>query len=128
MIDSMQITILRGVTTLLIAVSLLAGTGCVYRMPIQQGNHLDATSIAEVKPGMTRAQVRYLLGTPMVPGGFQNDRWDYDYYLKLRRLQSPYRSHVTVYFRSDLVDHVDTDVKGNPSEHVSSKPVNAPGA
>ena len=128
MIESMQITILRGGAALLIAVGLLAGTGCVYRMPIQQGNHLDATSIAEVKPGMTRAQVRYLLGTPMVPGGFQNDRWDYDYYLKLRRLQSPYRSHVTVYFRSDLVDHVDTDVKGNPAEHVISKPVNAPGA
>ena len=124
----MQITILRGVTTAVIAVGLLAGTGCVYRMPIQQGNHLDATSVAEVKLGMTRAQVRYLLGTPMVPGGFQNDRWDYDYYLKLRRLQSPYRSHVTVYFRSDLVDHVDNDVKGNPAEHVISKPVNAPGA
>ena len=124
----MQITILRGVTTVVIAVGLLAGTGCVYRMAIQQGNHLDATSVAEVKPGMTRAQVRYLLGTPMVPGGFQNDRWDYDYYLKLRRLQSPYRSHVTVYFRSDLVDHVDNDVKGNPAEHVISKPVNAPGA
>ncbi len=124
----MQITILRGVATLVIAVALLAGTGCVYRMPIQQGNHLDFTSVAEVKPGMTRAQVRYLLGTPMVPGGFQNDRWDYDYYLKLRRLQSPHRSHVTVYFHSDLVDHVDTDVKGNPAEHVSSKPVNAPGA
>ena len=128
MIESMQITILRGGAALLIAVGLLAGTGCVYRMPIQQGNHLDATSIAEVKPGMTRAQVRYLLGTPMVPGGFQNDRWDYDYYLKLRRLQSPHRSHVTVYFRGDLVDHVDTDVKGNPAEHVISKPVNAPGA
>ncbi len=38
---------------------------------------------------MTRAQVRYLLGTPMVPGGFDNDRWDYDYYLKLRQLHAP---------------------------------------
>ena len=46
--------------------SLLAG--CVYRMPIQQGNHLDEATVAQVVPGMTRVQVRYLLGTPMVPG------------------------------------------------------------
>ena len=127
MIVSMQITISRALATLLIAVGLCAGTGCVYHMPILQGNHLDATTIAQVKPGMTRAQVRYLLGTPMMPGGFQNDRWDYDYYLKLRRLQTPRRSHVTVYFHGDVVDHVDSDVKGNPAEHVSSKPINAPG-
>jgi outer membrane protein assembly factor BamE (lipoprotein component of BamABCDE complex) len=124
----MQITILRTAAGLLIAAGFLGAVGCVYHMPIQQGNHLDATVIAQVKPGMTRAQVRYLLGTPMVPGGFQNDRWDYDYYLKLRRLQHPYRSHVVVHFRNDLVDHVDSDVKGNPAEHIITKPVNAPGA
>ena len=127
MIGRMQITISRAAATLLIAAGLLAGAGCVYRMPIQQGNHLDATTVAQVKPGMTRAQVRYLLGTPMMPGGFQNERWDYDYYLKLRRLQSPYRSHVTVYFTNDLVDHVVSDAKGSPAEPVSSKPVSAPG-
>lgn len=124
----MQITISRTAAGLLIAAGFLGAVGCVYHMPIQQGNHLDATAIAQVKPGMTRAQVRYLLGTPMVPGGFQNDRWDYDYYLKLRRLQHPYRSHVVVYFRNDLVDRIDSDVKGNPAEHIITKPVNAPGA
>lgn len=127
MIVGMQITISRPLATLLIAAGLYGGTGCVYHMPILQGNHLDATAVAQVKPGMTHAQVRYLLGTPMMPGGFQNDRWDYDYYLKLRRLQTPYRSHVTVYFHNEVVDHVDSDVKGNPAEHVSSKPINAPG-
>ncbi len=105
---------------------LLGAQGCMYHLPIQQGNHLDATTISQVKAGMTRAQVRYLLGTPMVPGGFSNDRWDYDYYLKLRRMQTPYRSHATVYFRNELVDHVTTDVKGNPAEPVSNRPVTAP--
>ena len=61
------------------AAALLAA--CVYRMPIRQGNYLDPTAVAQVKPGMTHSQVRYLLGTPMVPGGFDNARWDYDYYL-----------------------------------------------
>lgn len=127
MIVSMQITISRRLAALLLAAGTLAATGCVYHMPIQQGNHLDATTVAQVKAGMTRAQVRYLLGTPMVPGGFENDRWDYDYYLKLRHLQHPRRNHVVVYFHNDVVDHVDSDVKGNPAEHVSTKPINAPG-
>jgi outer membrane protein assembly factor BamE len=105
---------------------LLAMQGCVYRMPIQQGNHLDASTVDQVKPGMTRAQVRYLLGTPMVPGGFSNDRWDYDYYLKLRRLQTPHRAHATVYFKDDLVDHLSSDIQGNRAEQVSSRPVTAP--
>ena len=105
---------------------LLALQGCVYRMPIQQGNHLDAATVDQVKPGMTRAQVRYLLGTPMVPGGFSNDRWDYDYYLRMRRLQNPYRAHATVYFKDDLVDHVASDVRGSFAEKVSKRPVTAP--
>ena len=127
MIGTMQITISRAIGTLLLSIGLLSATACVYRLPIQQGNHLDAATVAQVKAGMTRAQVRYLLGTPMVPGGFVNDRWDYDYYLKMRGLRHPRRSHATVYFQKDLVEHVDSDVKGNSSEPVSKKPVTAPG-
>lgn len=122
----MQITILRALGTLLLAAGLLGATACVYRLPIQQGNHLDAATVAQVKAGMTRAQVRYLLGTPMVPGGFANDRWDYDYYLKMRQLQRPRRAHATVYFRNDLVERVESDVTGNSSEPVSKRPVSAP--
>ena len=102
--------------------------GCVYRLPIQQGNHLDSEAIGQVKPGMTRTQVRYLLGTPMVPGAFDNDRWDYAYYLKVRRLQKPQQLHATVYFRDEVVDHVVSDVKEDVVEPVNRRPVNAPGA
>jgi outer membrane protein assembly factor BamE len=138
MIETMQLIIpgprpplggaLRTLGALFVLSGLLGGAGCVYRMPVQQGNHLDATTIAQVKAGMTRGQVRYLLGTPMVPGGFLNDRWDYEYYLKMRRLQTPRRAHATVYFRNELVDHVVSDVAGDVSEPVSKRPVTAPGA
>jgi outer membrane protein assembly factor BamE (lipoprotein component of BamABCDE complex) len=78
---------------------------------------------------MTRVQVRYLLGTPMVPGGFVNERWDYDYYLKTRRLTEPLTAHATVYFnKSNLVDHVVSDVSGNTLVPLSKRNVNAPGA
>jgi outer membrane protein assembly factor BamE len=108
---------------------LLVATGCVYRLPIQQGNHLDAEKIGLIKAGMTRTQVRYLLGTPIVPGAFDNDRWDYTYYLKLRRLQTPLESQATVYFKNDVVDHVVSNVKGPEFvEPISKRPVSAPGA
>jgi outer membrane protein assembly factor BamE len=110
MIVTMQITTTGVRSTLLLAICLVVATGCVYQMPIQQGNFIDATSLVQVKKGMTRAQVRYLLGTPMVPGGFDNDRWDYDYYLKLQHLDAPRRARAAVYFHSDVVDHVDSDV------------------
>ena len=110
MIGTMQSTTSAVRATLLVALSLVTVSACVYEMPIQQGNFLDATTLVQVKKGMTRAQVRYLMGTPMVPGGFDNDRWDYQYYLKIRQLDHPRRARATVYFKDDLVDHVDSDV------------------
>src|SRR5882762_10416919 len=123
MIGTMQVTTpgrwpplrrtLRPLAVLLCLAALLGASACIYHMPVQQGNHLDQTIVAQVKPGMTRAQVRYLFGTPMVPGGFENDRWDYEYYLKMKRLQTPRRGHVIVHFTKDLVDNVHTDVQGD---------------
>ena len=49
---------------LVLAAALLA-SGCVYRINIQQGNYLDQAAVNQVKEGMTRSQVRYLLGTPL---------------------------------------------------------------
>jgi outer membrane protein assembly factor BamE len=100
--------------------------GCVYRMPIQQGNYLDPVVIAQIKPGMTHSQVRYLLGTPMVPGAFDNARWDYDYYLKTQRLHNPGRGHVAVFFTNDLVSRVDSDVTKAPLAPISVRGATAP--
>ena len=84
------------------ALSMLLA-GCVYRMDIQQGNYLDGHDVAKLKTGMTRAQVRYLLGTPMVKDIFNHDRWDYVYYFKRGYVQRPIESRVTVYFQGDKV-------------------------
>lgn len=112
----------------LAALFALAAAGCVYEMPIQQGNHLDADTLAQVHKGMTRSQVRYLLGTPMVPDAFDQDRWEYGYLLKVRQLKVQQRHHATVYFKDDLVDRVESDVQGNHAEPVSDKPVTSPEA
>ena len=87
---------------------LLIGTaGCVYRIDIQQGNFLEDKDIERVSVGMTRVQVRSLLGTPMVADPFKSSRWDYVYYLKRGRLQEPLKRHFIVFFEDDKVTRVD---------------------
>jgi outer membrane protein assembly factor BamE len=82
-------------------------SGCVYRINIQQGNFLDQGAVEQVKAGMTRSQVRYLLGTPMVADSFDKERWDYIYYLKKGRSRHVDSRRVTVYFDGDKVARLD---------------------
>lgn len=68
---------------LLLAALLVATAGCaVYRAEVRQGNFIDAAKLEMVKPGMSREQVEFLLGPPMVVDGFQRDRWDYVFMLE----------------------------------------------
>ena len=75
------------VRALLLVILLLLGGCGVPRVPgitpykpeIQQGNYLSQEQLAQVKPGMTREQVRFVLGTPLLIDIFHADRWDYVY-------------------------------------------------
>ena len=91
---------------LALAVLACAASGCVYRVTVQQGNYLDKRNTDQLATGMTKVQVRYLLGTPMVPSIFDNDRWDYLYYLKIGR-NAPLQRQLTVYFKDDKVEKID---------------------
>ncbi|MBL8270631.1 outer membrane protein assembly factor BamE [Steroidobacter sp.] len=97
----------------LFAVLLTAGalSGCVHRIDIQQGNFLDTEDIDRVTVGMTRVQVRSLLGTPMVADPFISTRWDYMYYLKRGRWADAQRRHFIVYFdATDKVERIERPV------------------
>lgn len=99
-------------STALTAVLLLATLplgGCIYRMNIQQGNYLEGKTVSQLQVGMTRTQVRYLLGTPMVPDIFDRDRWDYLYYFKSGHLQRPEQRHLVVLFKEDKVESFKRD-------------------
>lgn len=95
---------------------ILASSACVYRINIQQGNFLDQSAVDTVKPGMTRSQVRYLLGTPMVADSFNKERWDYIYYLKKGRTRHVDSRRVTVYFDGDKVARLD-----KPSDELAAQ-------
>jgi outer membrane protein assembly factor BamE len=90
-----------------VIVAALMSSGCVYRINIQQGNYLDQVAVNQVKEGMTRSQVRYLLGTPMVADSFNKERWDYIYYLKKGRTRHVDSRRVTVYFDGEKVAKLD---------------------
>jgi len=97
----------RVLPKLALAGLLCLAAGCLYRMPIQQGNFLDPNQVAQLETGMTRSQVMFLLGTPMVPNGFNTDRWDYYYYIKAgNRGEVTFAKRLTVYFKDDKVERV----------------------
>ncbi|HXC11038.1 MAG TPA: outer membrane protein assembly factor BamE [Steroidobacteraceae bacterium] len=99
---------LKKIHCLIVGLGLgVLASGCVYRINIQQGNFLDQAAVEQVKAGMTRSQVRYLLGTPMVADSFNKERWDYIYYLKKGRSSHVDSRRVTVYFDGDKVAKLD---------------------
>jgi outer membrane protein assembly factor BamE len=99
----------------LIAVAALALAACVYRIDIQQGNLLDEEDINQVDLGMTRSQVQFLLGTPMVSDSFHRDRWDYAYYYRRGRSPDADRRWVVVYFDNDRVQRIERDLELQPA-------------
>jgi outer membrane protein assembly factor BamE len=76
-------------------------------MPVQQGNFLEDKELNQVQIGMTRTQVRYLLGTPMVADPFTASRWDYVYTLKRGVISTASRRHFIVFFEGDKVVKID---------------------
>jgi outer membrane protein assembly factor BamE len=106
---SNAMTVLFRLRRLAVAALVLTVLGaCVHRIDIQQGNFLDKEDIDRISVGMTRVQVRSLLGTPMVADPFQGSRWDYVYYFKKGRWQKPQQRHFIVFFGStDKVEKID---------------------
>jgi outer membrane protein assembly factor BamE len=98
----------------------LSTSACVYRINIQQGNFLDQKAVDQVKNGMTRSQVRYLLGTPMVADSFNKERWDYIYYLKKGRSRHVDSRRVTVYFDGDKVARLDKPTAAEAAAQAAS--------
>lgn len=109
----------------LFAALLLQGCGNIpilpflkpYKIDIQQGNYITQDMIAKLQPGMTRSQVRFALGTPLIVDPFRTDRWDYAYTLAKSGVLTEQRT-VTVIFKGDVLDRIEGDVAagGNISQ------------
>jgi outer membrane protein assembly factor BamE len=111
----------------LISVLFLSLAGCSsvnigpHRIDVQQGNALDQESVARLKPGLSRSQVRFLLGTPLVVDPFRTDRWDYVYrYYKAGKLAEQKR--ITLYFDGDTLARMEGDVPPAATSSPESTP------
>lgn len=90
-----------------------------YKPDVIQGNVVTTEQIALVKPGMSRAQVREMLGSPLITDPFHGDRWDYVFTLKRQGFDDQARSFV-VLFDKDQVQKIDAPVLPSEGEFVAS--------
>jgi outer membrane protein assembly factor BamE len=91
----------------------------VHKLDIQQGNVVTQEELNKLQPGMTRRQVQYIMGSPMVADVFHQDRWDY-IYLMQPGYGKPSRDHVTLYFEGDLLQRVEGSM--HPQDASSDAP------
>jgi len=97
----------------------IAGLVTPYKIDIVQGNFVSKEQAAAVKPGMSRAQVRDILGTPLLTSVFHADRWDYVFTFKRQGL-APQARKVTVFFKGDALDRIEADTLPTEAEFVAS--------
>ena len=90
-----------------------------YRMDIVQGNVVTKEQVALIKPGMPRAQVRDILGSPMLTDLFHADRWDYVFTIR-RPGTEPQRRAVVAYFKGDALDRLEAPELPGEREFVAS--------
>lgn len=107
---------------LIVAVSLLAGCASsgfslpkipgieAHRMEIQQGNYVTQEMIAKLQPGMTRDQVRFVLGTPLVADAFHADRWDYMFRRQRANSKEIEQRRIVIFFDDGRLSRIEGDV------------------
>lgn len=80
----------------------------VYRATIQQGNVVTQEMVDRLRPGMTRRQVRFVLGEPVAANAFRTDRWDYVYTVQVGTLERQ-QQRMTVWFEDDALVRFEGD-------------------
>jgi outer membrane protein assembly factor BamE len=108
----MRILLITLITATLTACGFVGFPG-VYKINVEQGNIVTPEMAAQLKPGMTRRQVKFILGTPLVEDTFNKDRWDY-LYSKRNGKKVLSESRLTVEFDGDTLVRVTGDLA--PSE------------
>ena len=99
-----------------------------YRMVIQQGNFISQEMVQQLKPGMTKEQVRFVLGTPLVTDIFHADRWDYVFFREMPDGKKEQRN-LSVVFEKDRLARVLGDLMpadGKPPQASGFEPLLKP--
>jgi outer membrane protein assembly factor BamE len=108
----------RGLPSAAVAFSLLFAAGCgfvpripgvtPYRIDIQQGNFITQDQLGQLKPGMSKEQVKMVLGTPLLTDIFHAERWDYVYWRE-RPGEKREQRKLIVFFEDGKLTRIDGD-------------------
>lgn len=100
------------VAIVITALTLSACSSWVYRYDVPQGNYLEQKSIDKLQVGMTKEQVKFILGSPVVVDAFNDDTWNYVYKLKSgRNKKFDQRKQFTINFSYDKLISASGDFK-----------------
>jgi len=97
-------------TALILVAAIVTLSGCVYRMDIPQGNRIDPALVEQLEIGMSRNQVKFLLGTPAIVDLYHPDKWYYVFYFKKGKDGSIEKSVMTLTFSGDLLSAIEGDL------------------
>jgi len=98
---------------------LLVGCNLMYRPELRQGTLLTEENLANLKPGLTKRQVRLVLGSPSVSDSFHPDRWDYVYHVGLAGDDFPPPPRLTLYFSNDQLVRAEGELAPSSLKSVS---------
>lgn len=97
----------------------VAGVVQPYRPQVVQGNFISREQVEFLRPGITREQVRDILGTPLVTSVFHGDRWDYAFTLRRQGIE-PQAFRLSVFFKDDRLDRIEGDTPPTEAEFADS--------
>lgn len=90
-----------------------------YKVEVVQGNFVSKEQVEALQPGMARAQVRDILGSPLVASVFHADRWDYVFTIRRQGIEAQSRK-LTVFFKGDEFEKVQGDAMPSEADFVAA--------
>lgn len=90
-----------------------------YKVDVIQGNFISKEQVELLKAGMSRAQVKDVLGTPLVSSVFHADRWDYVFTLKRQGIE-PQSFRYALFFKGDELERFEGDSMPSNAEFIAS--------
>lgn len=91
----------------------------VYKINIEQGNIITQEMVDQLKPGMSRRQVRFILGTPLVEDSFNQERWDYTHITRNGN-ETLSEQQLTVHFEDDALSRFTSTLTPRSESEVSA--------
>ena len=130
-INVMAVYSMRSIIFVLFFVCTAMSSGCSfdsiarkidpYRIDVRQGNYIDQEMVSQLRKGMTREQVQFVLGRPLLVDTFRTNRWDYVYYFKSGKNGETEQRVFSVFFdEQGLLDYVEGDVVTSDGQSVEA--------